>query len=106
MGSKGLGGMIASPFDIPQFTTWNVVYTAIGAAVFWGRNGKTKLKVYYLSHVLDLLEVPTGRWRNCAEFCIFIVLGCIVGIGIVKPGTGAQALTAGFAWTTFIAKRT
>jgi hypothetical protein len=97
--------MIGTVFDAPYFTFWNTVYTAIGAAVFWGRNGRTKLKVYYLSHVLDLIGLPEGRVRKCIEFGIFIVLGCLIGIGIAKPGTVPQAITAGFAWTGFIAKR-
>jgi hypothetical protein len=105
MDAPGAIIMIISVFDPPHFTFWNTAYTAIGAAVFWGRNGRTKLKVYYLSYVFDLLEFPEGRSRRCTEFVIFIVLGCLVGIGIAKPGTVPQALTAGFAWTGFFAKR-
>jgi hypothetical protein len=97
--------VIAHVFESPHFTFWNTAYTAIGAAVFWGRSGRTKLRVYYLSHVLDIMEFPEGRLRKCVEFAVFIVLGCLIGIGIANPGTVPQALTAGFAWTGFLAKR-
>lgn len=97
--------MILNAFEPPHFTFWNTAYTAIGAAVFWGRSGRTKLKVYYLSHVFDLLQFPEGPWRRCTEFAVFIALGCLIGIGIAKPTSVPQALTAGFAWTGFIAKR-
>jgi hypothetical protein len=97
--------VMAPGFEPPYFTVWNTLYTAIGAAVFWGRAGRSKLKVYYLSHIFDLLEIPESKWRKSCEFMVFIILGCLIGIGITKPGTEVQALTAGFAWTGFFAKR-
>ena len=97
--------MIVNAFEVPHFTFWNTVYTAIGAAVFWCRSGRTKLKVYYLSNVFDLVQFPEGPWRRCIEFLVFIVLGCLIGIGITKPDSVPQAITAGFAWTGFLAKR-
>ena len=97
--------MTPSIFETPHFTFWNLVYTGIGAAVFWGRTGRTKLKIYCLSHVFDLLEMPENKWRKGLEFVVFIVMGCVIGIGIAKPNTEVQALSAGFAWTGFVAKR-
>jgi hypothetical protein len=92
-------------FQAPHFTFWTTVYTALGAALFWSRTGRTKLKVYVLSSLFDSLKVPDGRARQVAEFVIFIVFGCLIGIGIAAPMTVAQAVTAGFAWTGFVAKR-
>lgn len=92
-------------FQVPHFTVWTVAYTAIGAAVFWGRTGRTKLRVYYLSYLFDMLQFPDGVIRQVLEFIIFMVLGVLIGIGIANPGTVAQAITAGFAWTGFVAKR-
>jgi hypothetical protein len=92
-------------FEVPHFSFWTVFYTAVGAAIFWGRTGRTKLRVYYLSYVFDMINFPEGLSRQVIEFSIFIVFGCLIGIGIAKPSTVAQALTAGFAWTSFVAKR-
>lgn len=92
-------------FEVPHFTFWTVVYTAIGAAVFWGRTGRTKLKVYYLSYLFDMVKFQDGVLRQVLEFAIFMVFGVLVGIGIASPSTVAQAITAGFAWTGFVAKR-
>jgi hypothetical protein len=92
-------------FEVPQFTFWTTFYTAVGAAIFWGRTGRTKLRVYYLSYLFDMARFPDGPKRQVIEFTVFIFLGCLIGIGIAKPSTVAQALTAGFAWTGFVAKR-
>ena len=104
MGSAG-ACFVNPVFEVPHFTVWTTIYTAIGAAVFWGRAGRTKLKVYYLSYLFDMLRFPDGPLRQVVEFMIFIICGCLIGIGIAKPNTVAQALTAGFAWTSFVAKR-
>jgi hypothetical protein len=88
-------------FHVPVFTFWNVVFTAIGAAVFWGKWGKTKLKVKYLSDLLDLFPL-NPKSRGALEFLIFVALGCVVGIAVVQPSNAAQALTAGFGWTGFV----
>lgn len=97
--------MSSGVFEVPHFAFWPTAYTALGAAVFWGRAGRTKLRVYYLSYLFDMLKFPDGPLRQVVEFSLFIVLGCLIGIGIAKPETPPQAITAGFAWTGFFAKR-
>ena len=92
-------------FQAPHFTVWTTVYTALGSVFFWTRTGRAKLKVYALSWLFDALEIPDTGKRQVAEFIIFIVFGCLIGIGIASPTTVAQAVTAGFAWTGFVAKR-
>ncbi len=92
-------------FQAPHFTFWTTTYTALGAGFFWSRTGRTKLKVYVLSSMFDAFKVPDGPWRQLTEFVIFIIFGCLIGIGIANPTTVAQAVTAGFAWTGFVAKR-
>jgi hypothetical protein len=92
-------------FQSPHFTVWTTVYTALGAMFFWSRTGRTRLKVYVLSWLFDALRVPDCAARQVAEFVLFIVFGCLIGIGIANPTTVAQAVTAGFAWTGFVAKR-
>jgi len=83
---------------VNAFSLRNVLFAAIGASVFWGKTGRTALRAYVLSELVDLTGV-TGKWRHAAEFLIFVILGCIVGLAVVDPRTAVQALTAGFAWT-------
>lgn len=92
-------------FQAPHFTFWTTLYTAIGATLFWGRTGRSKLKVYALSWLFDACKWQDGPWRQVTEFLVFIVLGCLIGIGFAAPMTVTQAVTAGFAWTGFVAKR-
>jgi hypothetical protein len=89
-------------FDDPSFTFWNVAYTAIGAMVLWGTWGRTKLKPFVLSNVLGLFL--TGRAQIVVEFFVFVAIGCVVGIGLVKPVNPQQAITAGLAWTGAFAR--
>lgn len=89
-------------FDNPSFTFWNIIYTAIGASVLWGTWGKTKLKAFVLSNILKLFL--TGRTATVVEFLIFVVLGTLIGIGIAKPQNPQQAITAGLAWTSVLAR--
>jgi hypothetical protein len=89
-------------FDNPSFTFWNVVYTAIGAAVLWGTWGRTKLKALVLSNIIRLFL--SGRTEAVVEFLIFVILGTLVGIGLVKPVNPEQAITAGLAWTGVFAR--
>lgn len=85
-------------FEVPEFSFWPVCFTAIGAAVFWGKMGRSKLKAYYLSDLINLLPLSEKK-RQFIEIVVFISLGTLVGIGIVRPTTVPQALTAGLAWT-------
>ena len=90
-------------FVEPSFEFWNVFFTAVGASVLWTRWGKTKLKAFILSDLLDLL--PLNRtWRNAIEFLVFIVLGVIVGIGATAPVNPQQAIAAGLGWTGLFAQ--
>lgn len=91
-------------FEIPNYTVWNVLFTAIGAAVFWGKWGRTKLKAFVLSDIVNWLPL-NERAKAAIEFCIFIILGTIVGIAIVNPSSAIQAITAGFGWTGFFASQ-
>jgi len=88
-------------FQAPSFTFWNVVFTAIGAAVFWGKFGRGRLRAYLLSDLLNLFPWNPS-WRAAAEFLLFVALGCIVGIAVVQPSNATQALAAGLGWTGFL----
>ncbi len=91
-------------FQIPHFGFWNVIFTAVGASVFWGTWGRTKLKPYVLADWIALLPVDV-KWQCAIEFTVFIALGCLVGIAVVQPTTATQALTAGFGWTGLFARK-
>lgn len=94
--------MIAG-FDVPSFDAWKIVYTAIGASIYWGMWGRTKLRPYVLPDILEHLP-----WKNVhplIEFAIFLTLGCLVGIGFANPSTPQQALTAGMGWTGVFARQ-
>jgi len=94
-------GVTTVLFQAPSFTPWNVIFTAIGVSVFWGKWGRTKLKAYVLSDLVSLIPV-NDAWRGAIEFLIFLTIGCLVGIGVAQPTSPAQALTAGLGWTGFI----
>ena len=91
-------------FQVPHFGFWNVVFTAIGAAVYWGKWGRTKLKAYVLSDLIALVPL-SPKWRSALEFIIFLTVGCLVGIAVAQPTSPVQALTAGFGWTGLFAHR-
>lgn len=85
-------------FDVPSFDLWKVVFTAIGVAVFWAKWGRTRLKPFALSEITTLL-IANKNVRMIVEFLVFLVLGCLVGIGMMDPQSAPQAITAGFGWT-------
>ena len=89
-------------FEVPTYTDWNMFFTAIGAMILWGSWGRRKLKPFMLSGIVRLFL--KGRTATFVEFLVFIILGTIVGVAVVKPVTAAQALTAGFAWTGALAR--
>jgi len=94
--------MASSYFE--AFSISNVLFTAIGASVYWGINGRSKLRAYLLREVIDWLDLnPTAR--AATEFVIFVVLGCLVGIAVTQPISATQAITAGFGWTGLFARR-
>jgi hypothetical protein len=90
-------------FENPSFTFWNVVYTAIGAAVFWSTWGRTKLKPYGLSELIRYL--PFEQYHPIIEFLVFVALGVVIGIGFTSPTNPRQAISAGLGWTGVFARR-
>lgn len=89
-------------FDNPYFTVWNVTYTAIGAAVLWGTWGRQRLKPFIFSNIIRLFF--SGPKVYVIEFITFMIVGCVVGIGLTKPINPQQAFTAGLAWTGALAR--
>jgi hypothetical protein len=91
----------ASYFD--AFTGANVLFTAVGAAVYWGLNGRSKLRAFVLRDLLDYFQM-VEKTRSAVEFVVFVVLGCLVGIAVTNPSSAIQAITAGFGWTGLFAR--
>ena len=80
-----------------------VAYTAFGVIFLYCKWGRKRIKVFALSEILDMWTTEQTKSRMIAELIIFVVLGCILAIGVVQPTTPAQALTAGLGWTGLLA---
>lgn len=81
------------------FTTSNVFFTALGAALFWSVRGRYPLRVFALSSIIEQFGIK-DPWLPRLEIVIFLIVGCLIGITFVEPENGRQALTAGFGWTS------
>ncbi|CAG9193399.1 conserved hypothetical protein [Burkholderia gladioli] len=81
------------------------VITSIGAGLLWGRLGRTKVKAYVLSAWLDTFMRSDGFWRVTVEVVLFVGVGTFLALGLCSPSTFAQALGAGFGWTSLVAKQ-
>lgn len=90
-------------FEVPHFTVWNVLYTGIGAAIFWNRWGRTKLRVFVLAGIVEWICEKDSKEAGALEFVVFIILGCLVGVGVAEPQNVPQSLAAGMGWTGFLA---
>ncbi len=86
------------PFQDPHFTVWNVIFSAIGAAIFWGRWGKNKLRPFFLADFIDLLPA-NEKTKDLISFLLFVALGCVVTVGVVQPTNVPQAFSGGLGWT-------
>jgi hypothetical protein len=95
-------GLPSSGTELSALGT-SLFFSALGAALSYSKWGRKKLKVYYLSDILDVFEL-SPRVRVLTEFGLFIIVGCSVCIGIVHPQTAAQAFSAGLGWTSLIGK--
>jgi len=81
----------------------NLFYTALGAALFYSTWGRKKLKVYFLSDMIDVLHLSPDT-QVITEFLIFIFIGCAISIGVVQPQTAPQAFSAGLGWTGLVGR--
>lgn len=90
-------------FETPTYDLWAVLYTAVGATSVWARLGRKKMRVFALSRLIEGLDF-SDKTKLIAEFCIFVSMGVVVGVGVVQPTTAAQALAAGMGWTGLLAQ--
>lgn len=86
------------------FTVANLFFAAVGASVFWGINGRTRLRAFILRDLIDWFDLKQQN-RVPFEFAIFISLGCVVGVAVTQPISAIQAITAGFGWTGLFARK-
>lgn len=94
---------MASASYFEAFSYANVIFASVGAAVFWGLNGRTKLRAFVLRDLVDLLSLSENA-RVATEFIIFVILGTLIGVAVTQPMSATQAITAGFAWTGLFAR--
>lgn len=80
--------------------------TAFGAALLWARWSYSPKDVVQMKAMgFDALvrHLPLRRaWKEFVGFVIFITVGGIVGMVIVSPVDGRQAIAAGFGWTALL----
>ena len=88
-------------FDAFEFDV--TFFTALGAIVAWGRLGAQGIRVYALSRLVESI-VAEQRIRIILEFLVFVTIGALVGVVVVEPKTGVQAIAAGLGWTGLLAR--
>jgi hypothetical protein len=87
------------PQPTPLTHSLVLAYAAAGAASYWARWGRERLRVVGLSRVLDeLIPMENQLFAIRVEFVVFVALGCFLGVPFVEPVNFAQSFTAGFAW--------
>src|SRR6266511_1308077 len=86
-------------FEPPHFTFWSVIYTALGAALFWFKSGNDDLKAYVMSGLIRMFLTDV-KWVFLVETVVFVALGTLIGVGFMEPTTPKQAIIAGIAWTS------
>lgn len=94
-------------FDVPEYNSVAMLFTAIGTVLLWSKLGVEKgvegIEVFALSRLISGLGV-SGNKKMFAEFAVFVVLGVIVGVAVVQPTNVMQALAAGMGWTGLVAQ--
>lgn len=75
-----------------------VVYVLAGVLLSFSRAKEGDRKIYGLSNFLQRFIAHPKRLL-AAEAIAFLVLGCMISVGVTNPATIPQALAAGLAWT-------
>lgn len=92
-------------FQVPNFSTWALLYSAIGAGSLWFKFAKVEQrKVYIFSGFLERL-ISDQDVRRSVELIAFCAFGAFVAVSIVQPNSAASAISAGIGWTGFFSGR-
>jgi hypothetical protein len=89
-------------FPTPLPIGWVIFFMVAGISGYWSRWGYERTKIFGLSPIVAMLPCQE-RTQTAVTFVLFLVVGSIVGLALVRPINVAQSLTAGFAWTGFFA---
>lgn len=76
----------------------NHFFVAIGSILLWSKLGHEGRKAYVLEELLAATRLPSS-YCTIVGFVIFVALGVVVAMGVVKPASAAQAIVAGMGWT-------
>lgn len=87
---------------IPSMFTgvqWGLVfYVAVGTILCYAKMKHDQRRVYALTEVIEQL-VGNHKLKVLLELFVFVLLGCVLSMGIIGPSTVPQAFAAGLAWT-------
>ena len=92
-------------FEVPEYGSAKIFFTAVGVFVVWASWGKGRLSVKYLDARLADFGLSANS-RMVVECLVTMVLGVLVAIALVDPKTAGQAIASGMGWTSLIARPT
>lgn len=79
------------------------IYAAVGATILWAKMRRSKRDIYGLTEITKQY-IPNEKVRIIVELAIFLIIGCLVSVGVINPSTPAQAFAAGLGWTGLATK--
>ena len=80
-----------------------VLSVVLGAILYWSRAGKAgRQSVTPLRSLTQLIS--NKRWREAADMMVFVIIGCMVVMRVVEPGTPQQGFAAGLGWTGLLSE--
>jgi hypothetical protein len=80
-----------------------ILFAAVGVAISFAKAGGQQRTIYGLSAVVAKFVADTER-RAALEVIIFLIIGCLLSLGIAQPTNPAQAFAAGVAWTSLASR--
>lgn len=75
-----------------------IVFVLAGVLLSFSRAKEGDRKIFGVSNFLERFISHPQRLL-AAEAVAFLILGCMISIGVTNPTTIPQALAAGLAWT-------
>jgi hypothetical protein len=75
------------------------LFAAIGTILSWTKMKKAERDVYGLTELIKRFVPDNEEKRGIVEIVVFVLIGCILAMGIIAPSTPPQALAVGLGWT-------